>query len=63
MVNKNNGYSVIYSDDDIVVLNKSSGVLIAQDRYNPLHPALIYWQKKNSEDYLQYTVLIKILPV
>ena len=40
MVNKNNGYSVIYSDDDIVVLNKSSGVLIAQDRYNPTAPRL-----------------------
>lgn len=40
MANKNNGYSVIYSDDDIVVLNKSSGVLIAQDRYNPTAPRL-----------------------
>ena len=40
MANKNNDYSVIYSDDDIVVLNKRSGVLIAADRYNPDIPRL-----------------------
>ena len=40
MSNKNNDYSVIYSDDDIVVLNKRSGVLIAADRYDPDVPRL-----------------------
>ena len=33
-------YTVIYNDDDIVVLNKKSGLLIAQDRYNPSCPRL-----------------------
>lgn len=33
-------YTVIYQDDDIVVLNKRSGLLIAQDRYNPDAPRL-----------------------
>ena len=37
---KNTDYSVIYSDDDIVVLNKRSGVLIAADRYDPDVPRL-----------------------
>lgn len=37
---KNNDFSVIYSDDDIVVLNKRSGILIAADRYNPDAPRL-----------------------
>lgn len=37
---KNNDYSVIYSDDDFVVLNKRSGILIAADRYNPDAPRL-----------------------
>ena len=37
---KNFDYSVIYSDDDIVVLNKRSGILIAQDRYDPDAPRL-----------------------
>lgn len=36
----NSNYSVIYSDDDIVVLNKKSGLLIAADRYNPDAPRL-----------------------
>lgn len=40
MANKNNDYSVIYSDDSIVVLNKKSGILIAADRYNPDIPRL-----------------------
>lgn len=40
MANKNFDYSVIYSDDDIVVLNKRSGILIAADRYNPDAPRL-----------------------
>lgn len=40
MANKNNDYSVIYSDDDFVVLNKRSGILIAADRYNPDAPRL-----------------------
>lgn len=35
MLEKNTNYSVIYFDDDIVVLNKKSGILIANDRYNP----------------------------
>ena len=33
-------YSVIYKDEDIVVLNKKSGLLIAADRYNPDAPRL-----------------------
>ena len=37
---KNNGYTTIYSDDDIVVLNKQSGILIAADRYNQEAPRL-----------------------
>lgn len=40
MANKNSDYSVIYSDEDIVVLNKRSGILIAADRYNPDAPRL-----------------------
>ena len=37
---KNFDYSVIYSDEDIVVLNKRSGILIAADRYDPEAPRL-----------------------
>ncbi len=33
-------YTVIYNDDDIVVLNKRSGLLVAQDRYDPDAPRL-----------------------
>ena len=33
-------YTVIYSDDDIVVLNKRSGILIAADRYDENAPRL-----------------------
>ena len=40
MAAKNLDYSVIYSDDDIVVLNKRSGILIAADRYNEDAPRL-----------------------
>lgn len=40
MANKNNDYSVIYSDDDFIVLNKRSGILIAADRFNPDAPRL-----------------------
>lgn len=40
MGNKNLDYSVIYSDEDIVVLNKRSGILIAADRYDPDAPRL-----------------------
>lgn len=40
MAQKNNDYKTIYSDDDIVVLNKKSGILIAADRYNPDIPRL-----------------------
>ena len=39
-MSKNFDYSVVYSDDSIVVLNKRSGILIAQDRYNPDAPRL-----------------------
>lgn len=39
-MSKNSDYSVIYSDDSIVVLNKRSGILIAADRYNPDAPRL-----------------------
>ena len=37
---KNFDYTVIYSDEDIVVLNKRSGILIAADRYDPDAPRL-----------------------
>lgn len=37
---RNNDYSVIYCDDDIVVFNKRSGLLIAADRYDPDAPRL-----------------------
>ncbi|MCQ2593266.1 MAG: RluA family pseudouridine synthase [Treponema sp.] len=37
---KNLDYSVIYADEEIVVLNKKSGILIAADRYNPEAPRL-----------------------
>ncbi|MBQ4235572.1 MAG: RluA family pseudouridine synthase [Treponema sp.] len=37
---KNLEYSVIYSDDDIVVLNKKSGYLVAADRYDLESPRL-----------------------
>lgn len=40
MANKNIDYSIIYSDSDFIVLNKRSGILIAQDRYNPDAPRL-----------------------
>ena len=33
-------YTVIYNDDDIIVLNKRSGLLVAQDRYDPDAPRL-----------------------
>lgn len=34
MATKNSDYSVIFADDDFIVLNKRSGILIAADRYN-----------------------------
>ncbi len=37
---KTSEYSVIYSDDDIVVLNKKSGYLVAADRYDTDSPRL-----------------------
>ena len=37
---KQNGYTTIYSDDSIVVLNKMSGILIAADRYDENAPRL-----------------------
>jgi len=40
MALKNTDYSVVYSDDDIVVLNKRSGILIAADRYDENAPRL-----------------------
>lgn len=40
MATKNSDYTVIYSDDDFVVLNKRSGILIAADRYNEDAPRL-----------------------
>ena len=43
---KNNGYTTIYSDDDIVVLNKQSGILIAADRYNQEAPRLDFMAEK-----------------
>ena len=32
---KNTDYSIIFADEDFIVLNKRSGILIAADRYNP----------------------------
>lgn len=40
MAQKNTAYSVIYSDEHFVVLNKKSGILIAADRYNQDVPRL-----------------------
>lgn len=40
MAQKNNDYSIIYQDEDLIVLNKRSGILIAADRYNPDAPRL-----------------------
>ena len=40
MANKRLDYSVVYCDDDFIVLNKRSGLLIAADRYNPDEPRL-----------------------
>ncbi|MBP5520184.1 MAG: RluA family pseudouridine synthase [Treponema sp.] len=40
MANKNLDYSVIFANDDFIVLNKRSGILIAADRYNPEAPRL-----------------------
>lgn len=40
MAQKNTAYSVIYSDEHFVVLNKKSGILIAADRYNQDAPRL-----------------------
>lgn len=37
---KNTDYSVLFADDNMVVLNKRSGILIAADRYNPDAPRL-----------------------
>ena len=35
MAMKNTDYSIIFADEDFIVLNKRSGILIAADRYNP----------------------------
>ena len=40
MAQKKPAYSVIYSDEHFVVLNKKSGILIAADRYNQDAPRL-----------------------
>ncbi len=40
MANKNTDYSIIYQDQDIAVLNKRSGILIAADRYDADAPRL-----------------------
>ena len=40
MCAKNNDYTTIFADDNIVVLNKRSGILIAADRYNEDAPRL-----------------------
>lgn len=40
MASKNLDYSVIFADDDFIVLNKRSGILIAADRYNEDAPRL-----------------------
>jgi len=40
MANKNIDYKVIFADENLIVLNKRSGILIAADRYNPEAPRL-----------------------
>ena len=40
MAAKNTDYTTIYCDEDFVVLNKRSGILIAADRYNEDAPRL-----------------------
>lgn len=40
MATKNSDYSVIFADNDFIVLNKRSGILIAADRYNAQAPRL-----------------------
>lgn len=37
---RNEPFSIIYEDDDIVVLNKSAGLLVAGDRWDPDAPRL-----------------------
>lgn len=37
---KNNTYTVLYEDSHFIALNKASGILTAQDRYNPDLPRL-----------------------
>ncbi len=39
-------YTVVYSDDDIVVFNKASGLLVAADRYDHDAPRLDYAAKE-----------------
>jgi len=39
-------YTVIYSDESVVVLNKRSGLLIAADRYDPDAPRLDFLAEK-----------------
>ena len=40
MAAKNSDYTIIFSDDSLVVLNKRSGILIAADRYDENAPRL-----------------------
>ena len=60
---KNTAYTEIYHDDNIVVLNKSSGILTAADRYNPDIPRLDLEAEKNLEDYLPFTESTRIQAV
>lgn len=39
-VKKNNPYEVLYCDDSLVAVSKRSGLLVAQDRYDPTVPRL-----------------------
>lgn len=45
-------YQVIYNDDEIVVLNKKSGLLVAADRYDQFAPRLDVEAKKEFGDLL-----------
>lgn len=55
-------YTVIYNDDDIIVLNKRSGLLVAQDRYDPDAPRLDSEAEKEFAGFTLSTESTKTLP-
>lgn len=50
MSSKNSVYTIIYADDDIAVLSKKSGILIAADRFNPDAPRLDLFAREELGD-------------